>query len=205
MSLTGLSDALLALVPTYGPWLMGLATFLSCLALPVPVSLLMLTAGGFVASGDLAAGQITAAALAGAVAGDQLGFGIGRWGGEPLLARIGREPKAGKLIGKASAQMQRRGAAGVFLTRWLFSAVGPYVNFAAGATAFPWARFTFWGVAGEAVWVGLYIFMGYVFAGNIQAASDLAGSMLGILAGIAAMVGFGWWMLGAHRAEKGAG
>ena len=63
--MSGLSNWFMALVPTYGPWLLGLATFLSCLALPVPVSILMLTAGGFVASGDLSGWQITVAALAG--------------------------------------------------------------------------------------------------------------------------------------------
>lgn len=203
MSLSGLSDTLLALVPTYGPWLLGLATFLSCLALPVPVSLLMLTAGGFVASGDLIGWQVMGAALAGAVAGDQVGYRVGRYGGEPLLARIGRDPKLGKLVDRASDQMHRRGPLGVFLTRWLFSAVGPYVNFAAGSTGYSWSRFTIWGVAGEAVWVAVYITLGYVFAGNIQAASDLAGSMLGILAGVAAMLGFGYWLVSAMRAEKG--
>jgi membrane-associated protein len=200
---TALSDGLLALVPTYGVWLMAAVTFFSCLALPVPCSLLMLTAGGFVASGDLVGWQVTASALAGAVAGDQTGFAIGRFGGEPLLARIGRDPKAGKLIARAVDQMDRRGAVGVFFTRWLFSAVGPYVNFAAGATGWSWGRFTIWGVAGEAVWVGLYIALGYGFAGNIDAASDLAGSMLGILAGVAAMLGFGYWLVLSLRAEKG--
>ena len=200
--MSGFSNWLLALVPTYGPWLMGTATFLSCLALPVPVSILMLTAGGFVAAGDLSGWQITGSALAGAVAGDQAGFGIGRYGGERLLARIARDPTAGKLVARASEQMQRRGSIGVFLTRFLFSAVGPYVNFAAGATAFSWTRFTIWGVAGEAVWVGVYIALGYSFAGNMQAASDLAGSTLGILAGVAAMLVFGAWIMASMRAEK---
>ena len=149
--MSGLSNWFMALVPTYGPWLLGLATFLSCLALPVPVSILMLTAGGFVASGDLSGWQITVAALAvavavaGAVAGDQVGFGIGRIGGEPLMARIGRVAKAGKLVGRATAQMDRYGAAGVFLTRWLFPVPGPFVNFVAGATGFSRAKFTIWG------------------------------------------------------------
>ena len=195
--MNALSDWLLGLVPTYGPWLIGASTFLSCLALPVPVSILMLTAGGFVASGDLGALQIVVAALAGAVLGDQAGFRIGRIGGEPLLARMGRDPRTGRLIARAVDQMNRRGAIGIFLTRWLFSPVGPYANFAAGATGYAWPGFTLWGVLGEAVWVGLYIGLGYGFAGNIEAASDMAGSVLGILAGVAAMAGFGLWLVNA--------
>jgi membrane-associated protein len=48
-----MTDWLLALVPTYGPWLLLACTFLACLALPVPASVLMLGAGSFVAAGDL--------------------------------------------------------------------------------------------------------------------------------------------------------
>ena len=68
-----MSDYLLSLVPAWGPWLLAITTFLSCLALPVPASLMMITAGGFVASGDLVRWQIGAAALIGAVLGDQTG------------------------------------------------------------------------------------------------------------------------------------
>lgn len=90
--MNALSGWLLGLVPTYGPWLIGASTFLSCLALPVPVSILMLTAGGFVASGDLGALQIVVAALAGEVLGDQAGFRIGRIGGGPCWRGWGAIP-----------------------------------------------------------------------------------------------------------------
>ena len=84
-----MTDWLLALVPQYGVWLLAVCTFLSCLALPVPASILMLAAGGFVAAGDLSLTGSVAAALAGAVAGDQAGYFGGRWGGSGLLDRMG--------------------------------------------------------------------------------------------------------------------
>jgi membrane protein DedA with SNARE-associated domain len=56
-------DALLAAVPTHGVWLVAAVTFLSCLALPMPASLVMLTAGGFAAAGDLDLWQVLGAAL----------------------------------------------------------------------------------------------------------------------------------------------
>lgn len=194
---------LLALVPTYGLWLLALVTFLACLALPVPCSLLMLTAGGFAATGDLVLWQVVTSALGGAVAGDQLGYRIGARGGHPLLRRLGATPSRARLVARARDQMERRGAVGIFLSRWLFSAVGPWANFVAGAITYPWARFTLWAVVGEAVWVGLYCGLGFAFAENLQAASDLAGSVLGITAGVAAMLGFGWWLMANLRAERG--
>ncbi len=196
-----MTEYLLELVPTYGLWLLAVVTFLACLALPVPCSILMLTAGGFVASGDLVLWQVMGAALTGAVAGDQLGYRIGWVGGNGLLTRLSTNPKSGALIGRAVDQMNRRGALGIFLTRWLFAPVGPWANFAAGATAFNYIRFTLWAIAGEVVWVGLYVLLGYGFAGNIEAASEMAGSALGILAGVAAMLGFGYWLLIARRQD----
>jgi membrane protein DedA with SNARE-associated domain len=195
------TEYLLELVPTYGLWLLAVVTFLACLALPVPCSILMLTAGGFVASGDLVLWQVMGAALSGAVAGDQLGYRIGWVGGNGLLTRLSTNPKSGALIGRAVDQMNRRGALGIFLTRWLFAPVGPWANFAAGATAFNYIRFSLWAIAGEVVWVSLYVLLGYGFAGNIEAASEMAGSALGILAGVAAMLGFGYWLLIARRQD----
>lgn len=198
-----MTDWLLALVPTWGVWLMAFATFFSCLALPVPCSLLMLTAGGFAAAGDLDLYALLMGALAGAVAGDQAGYRLGALGGQPLLARMGRNPTRAALLARAARLMETRGAPGIFFTRWLFAPVGPYANFTAGALGWSWARFTIWGVLGEAVWVGLYCGLGYVFAGNIQAATDYAGSLLGILAGLAAMGAAAWWLMNSLRQDKG--
>ena len=194
-----MTDWLLALVPTYGLWLLASVTFLACLALPVPCSILMLTAGGFVATDDLVLWQVIVAALSGAVLGDQIGYRIGLIGGHGFLSRLAIHPTRGKLISRATDLMNTRGALGIFFTRWLFAPVGPWANFAAGATQFHWLRFTLWAIAGEAVWVSLYVLLGYSFAGNIEAASELAGSALGILAGVAAMLGFGYWLVMSRR------
>jgi membrane protein DedA with SNARE-associated domain len=164
----------------------------------------MLTAGGFAASGDLILWQVVAAALAGAVIGDQAGYQIGVWGGHPLLRRLSATPARERLVLRAMYQMKARGAVGIFFTRWLFTPVGPWANFAAGAMAYSWAAFTIWGALGEAVWVGLYCGLGYGFAGNIQAASDMAGSALGIMAGGAAMLAFGWWLVASLRQDRSA-
>ncbi len=194
-----MTEWLLALVPTYGLWLLASVTFLACLALPVPCSILMLTAGGFVASEDLVLWQVIMAALSGAILGDQIGYRIGLLGGHGFLARLAIHPTRGKLITRAVNLMNSRGALGIFFTRWLFAPVGPWANFAAGATKFHYLRFTFWAIAGEAVWVSLYVLLGYSFAGNIEAASEMAGSALGILAGAAAMLGFGYWLVMSRR------
>lgn len=199
-----MTDWLLALVPQYGLWLLAATTFFSCLALPFPASIMMLTAGGFVAAGDLALLPTFAAAAGGGIAGDQLGFWAGRKVGTPLLDRVRRDPARDKLLNKAILMLEAKGIVAVFLTRWLFSPLGPWVNLVTGSTGYGWHRFTAAGVAGEAVWSGLYVGMGYGFAGNITAASDMLGSVLGILAGGAAVVILGLWLRSALKAQRAA-
>ncbi|MFN4201797.1 MAG: DedA family protein [Tabrizicola sp.] len=191
-----MTDWLLGLVPQYGLWLLAATTFLSCLALPIPASILMLTAGGFAAAGDLVLWQAFAAAAAGGIAGDQLGFWAGRGLGTAVLSRLRADPARDRLLAKADAMMDRRGLVTVFLTRWLLSPLGPYVNVIAGSMRHPWARFTAAGVAGEAVWAGLYVGTGYGFAGNVAAANQAIGSALGMIGGAGAVVALGYWLFG---------
>ena len=193
-----MTDWILAAVPTYGPWLVGLVTYLSCLAMPVPASILMLVAGGFAAAGDLVLWQVAGAALAGAVAGDQTGYWLARTGGAGLLDRAASGAHAA-LVDRTARLIQARGAVAVFLSRWLVSPLGPYANLIAGATRFGWLRFTIAGVAGEAVWVGLYTGAGYAFGGNLAAATQFSGSILGFMAAGAVAVGLGWWLWHAAK------
>lgn len=197
-----MTEWLLALVPTYGLWLIGVTTLASCLALPIPASIIMLAAGGFAAAGDLVLWQVIVAALSGAVAGDQMGYLAGRHGGAPLLDRVAKAPARARIIDKARTTMQARGGIAVFLSRWLFSPLGPYVNLISGAMHHDWLRFTLWGILGELVWCGLYVFMGSMFAGNLSAASDMLGSILGLVATGTAVLGLGAWLLALARRER---
>jgi membrane protein DedA with SNARE-associated domain len=213
-----MTDWLLALVPTYGLWLIGTSTLAACLALPIPASVIMMAAGGFAAAGDLVLWQVMAAAFAGAVLGDQIGFAAGRKGGAPLLDRIGQKTASGAqgrqsskgravrgragAIQRARRTMQARGGWAIFLSRCLFSPLGPYVNLIAGALGHDWRRCTLRAVLGQAVWCGLYVVMGRAFGGNLAAASDTLGSALGLVASGAAVLALGAVLLAALRRER---
>lgn len=193
-----MTDWLLALVPTYGLWLIAASTFASCVALPIPASILMLAAGGFAASGDLVLGQVILAALSGAVIGDQIGFWLGRRGGAALVDRLSGGPR-GRLIGKARSLIERRGALAVFFSRWLFSPLGPYINLIGGAMRQSWGSFTLWAILGEALWCMIYILAGRAAGGNLTAASDMLASVLGLVATGTVVAGLGWWLLRLAR------
>ncbi|MFN4153180.1 MAG: DedA family protein [Paracoccaceae bacterium] len=195
-----MTDWLLSAVPTYGPWLVAVVTFMSCLAIPVPASMLMLAAGGFAASGDLSVWQVALAALLGALCGDQTGYWISHKGGAPLLDRVATGARA-QLLTRARAFVAARGTIAVFLSRWLISPLGPYANMIAGATRMRWLPFSIAAIAGELVWVGVYVGAGYTFGDNLEAATEFAGSILGFLAAGAIAAGLGWWLW--HLAKRG--
>jgi membrane protein DedA with SNARE-associated domain len=194
-----MSDFFLGLVSTYGTIIIALSTFLSCLALPIPASFVMLAGGAFVASGDLAAIPVVAAAFIGAVAGDQIGFRIGRVGGHRIEAWLTRAPARATALARARSLVTRWGIAGVFFSRWLVSPLGPWVNLIAGATDMSALRFTLAGAAGEAVWVALYVGLGFFFAANIGALSYVLGNAVAAVTAGAVAIGLGALLLASAR------
>lgn len=197
-----MSENVFELVTSYGAWVIFASAFLSCLALPIPTSLMMLTGGALVATGDLDLVTVTAAAYFGAVLGDQTGFFIGRFGGAPLIARLARAPSRAAVLGRARRLVEKRGGMGVFLSTWLFAPLGPWVNFIAGATRLGWARFSLADIAGETVWVVLYVGLGYGFASQVSVVAEVMGNIMGLLAALAVAGGASWWLRGALKAQK---
>jgi membrane protein DedA with SNARE-associated domain len=187
-------DALFAIVANYGGTALFVVTFLSCLAMPVPASLMMLTGGAFAASGDLVLTTAILSAYAGAVAGDQTGYLIGRSCAGPLERWASARRSRAFLLGRAQNSIEAWGGVGVFLSRWLVSPLGPYVNFAGGAGRMHWVRFSAWGAAGEAIWVGLYVGLGYAFAESLPAIAEFAADFNGVIAGAVVAVGIWLWL-----------
>ncbi|TBX27723.1 DedA family protein [Nioella sediminis] len=197
-----MTDTIFALVTSWGALVIFASSFLSCLALPIPTSLMMLSGGAFVAAGDLALWQVIAGAWGGAVLGDQTGYLIGRHGGAPLVERIARTPARRAVLNRARGLVDKRGGLGVFLSTWLFAPLGPWVNFIAGTTGLGWLRFTLWDVLGETIWVTIYVGLGYGFASQIEAVSDILGNAVGLLAGLAVAAAMAIWIRGALKAQK---
>jgi membrane-associated protein len=178
------TEFVLSLLAGWGLPVLALACLLSCLAIPVPTSLLMLAAGAFAAAGLVPLWGVVGAALAGAVVGDQAGFALGRLAGPAIQARLVRTPARARLMDRARDSMIGNGMLTVFLTRWLVSPLGPYVNLLAGAAAMSWGRFTLAAIAGEAVWVGLYVGLGQAFSGRIETVAALASDATGLITAI---------------------
>ena len=177
-----MTEAMLGLVPTYGPLAVFVATVLSCFGVPVPGALVLLAAGSFVASGEMALAAVLFGGLAGAIIGDQAGYWLGAYGGENIVLRLSRRHQFATALGAAKAFTLRWGGLSVFFSRWLVVPLGPPINLVAGLLGMSWLAFSLIGGLGEVVWVCGYIALGYAFSQSIVAISALLGDLAWFLA-----------------------
>lgn len=98
-----MTETLLGLVPTFGPLAVFAATLLGCFGFPVPGSLVLLAAGSFVASGEMALAAVLFGGLAGAIIGDQAGYWLGAYGGDAIVQRLSRRHQFAAGLGAARA------------------------------------------------------------------------------------------------------
>jgi membrane protein DedA with SNARE-associated domain len=190
-----ITDQVLAALLVYGlPVLFGVILICS-VGIPFPVSLMLVAAGSFVEQGEMKLWQVVAVASVAAVLGDQIAYGLSRWGGRRLINRISRRIGAEAKIKEAETLTKRWSGAGIFFTRWLVTALGPWVNVASGIAAYPWRRFLLWDVLGEVLWVILYLGIGYAFSNRVQAIAEILGNLTWATVGLIVTVILGWELL----------
>ncbi|MEX0955801.1 MAG: DedA family protein [Rhizobiaceae bacterium] len=194
-----MSAELLDLFAVYGLSAVFLILALGQFGAPLPTSILLMTLGALLVEGGISPTEAFLWSICGAVLGDQLGFAVGRFGGQRLRDYVSDRPKLSERLAKAEAYSARWGAPGVFLTRWLFSPLGPMVNLVSGLAGLRWPVFLFWDVAGEAIWVGGYLAIGYAFSSSISAIADVIANAAWLLAALAVTVVLGWRVLKAAR------
>ncbi|OED43985.1 hypothetical protein AB833_02560 [Chromatiales bacterium (ex Bugula neritina AB1)] len=199
-----MTDTFFALIPVYGLWIVLLSVTLSCVALPIPSSLMVMAAGGFASAGDLAFWQLVAFSFVGFVFGDQIVYWTGRWASVSVIARFSRQPKTAAVVASAQALFERNGLASVFVSRTLLSPLGPYVGYLSGALRVSWPKFTFSAIAGALVWSVGYAALGFIFSDQIGQIASLIKRSIGlIMTGSVAIGGIVWLRL-AYARRHGA-
>ncbi|HSP24915.1 MAG TPA: DedA family protein [Saliniramus sp.] len=197
-----MTEALMLFVSDYGALALFVILAINCLGVPFPTSLIMLAAGSLVEQGEMALLPVLAGSIAGAVVGDQLGYLVGRLGGDRAARPLASRLKAEAAIARAEAFMQKWGGMGVFLTRWLLSPLGPYVNLVAGMTRYSWPSFSFWDLLGESLWVVGYVMLGVTFSRSVQNLASVLGNFTWFLVFAAATLFLGWKVIGFLRRRQ---
>jgi undecaprenyl-diphosphatase len=122
--------------------------------LPLPGETALITAGALVAAGHLSLPLVILVAALAAIAGDTLGYWLGRRGGRALLLRDGFGATHRRhAVARADRFFTRYGTATVFLGRWV-PGVRIVAAVMAGAARMPWPRFAAANAAGAFAWAG---------------------------------------------------
>lgn len=194
-----MTDALLALIPLYGLGLLFVCLVLSCLALPVPSSLLVMASGGFAAAGDFTLGELVLVVYVGFLIGDQIAY-WGAWHlGASLLRRERLPSRVAMQVANGQALLERYGVFAVLITRTVLSPLGPYVSFACGALKLPWLRFSLASATGAVVWTCGYAGIGYVLSGQVAVITMVIENAVGTLVTGALVAAQLWWLIGRYR------
>jgi membrane protein DedA with SNARE-associated domain len=186
------NDQLLEWLSIYGlPAYFGILV-ISSAGIPFPITLMLVVVGSFVEQGEMQLWKVLLLGSAGAVIGDQIGFGVGRFGGRRLVSRLTKRVGGENSVKRAEEFTRRWGSVGIFFSRWLVTPLGPWLNLTSGATGYPWVRFIFWDVLGEVLWVFLYVMLGRIFSDRVQYIADLMGNLSWGFVGIVAAAFLGW-------------
>ncbi|MGH9164858.1 MAG: DedA family protein, partial [Acidimicrobiales bacterium] len=149
---------------------------------------LALLAGGYIAQqGHAELWAMMALAAVGAIAGDSIGYEIGRHFGEGLQhSRLGRRVGSARWD-RAASYLEKRGGRAVLVGRFvgLLRALVPAL---AGAARMPYRRFLAWNALGAVIWAPGTVLAGYAAGSSYRRVERYAGRAGLILAGAAAAV-----------------
>ncbi len=197
-----LSDQLLAALVQYGLPALFVVILVASAGVPLPATLLLVTAGSFVQQGDFSYWWVVGLTLVAAVLGDNIGYWIGRRGGRPLAVRLSRWIGGEQRLEDAEAAARRWGGVGIFLSRWLLTPIGPTLNLASGVATYSWPAFFGYDLAGEILWVTAYVGIGRIFSDRVQALADLLGDVTWAAVGIVAVAILGWKLLAHYHGNE---
>jgi membrane protein DedA with SNARE-associated domain len=176
-------DALDHLLGEYGYGLVLVVIMLEAMGVPLPGESMIIGAAIFAATtGKLQIEWVIAAAVVGAIMGDNFGYLIGRQLGIPLLRRYGRH------VGLTDQRLD--------LGRWLFSKQGgkvvffgrfiallrTFVALFAGATGMEWKTFLLWNAVGGVVWASAYGVAAYLLGDVMRRMQGSVGIAVGVVA-----------------------
>jgi membrane protein DedA with SNARE-associated domain len=178
------------LIASYGYWGIAGVVGLESMGVPLPGETVLIAAATWAGlTHQLRIEFVIAAAAAGAIIGDSIGFWIGRQIGFPLLLRHGHyigltEPrlKLGQYL------FLRHGGKVVFFGRFV-ALLRTLAAFLAGVNRMSWPRFLAFNASGGIVWATVFGVGGYVFGTSLHPVTGHLGIALLVLGVMAAVAG----------------
>ena len=178
--MSNLLTLLLTFLQSYGYLALWITVYVAAVGIPIPVTLLLLAAGAFAALGDFNFVVLFIISFSALVCGDTTGYWIGRIWGSKVLNWIERSKRWNHFIppqriAQSRQYFRHRGGWAIFLSRFLFSALGGIINLLSGSELYPYRYFLTLDSSGEALGAIIPLSLGYVFGASWEAVGDVLG------------------------------
>lgn len=167
--LPGIFHTLAPVLGHYGYLAVAGFVFLEDFGVPVPGETILIAAAVYAGAGRLNIVVVALVAFLAAVLGDNVGFGIGTYGGRPLASRVGRYVfLTEERLDRAQAWFTRHGPKVVAIARFV-EGLRQANGIVAGITRMHWLTFVAFNALGAALWVGVWTGIGYASGSHINA------------------------------------
>jgi membrane protein DedA with SNARE-associated domain len=203
-----LPGVLHSLEPTlnrFGYLALGLV-FLEDFGVPVPGETVLIISAVYAGTGRLSIWLVALIAFLAAILGDNVGFGIGHFGGRPLAERYGKyillTPER---LDKTASFFDRHGGKVIVIARFV-EGLRQANGIIAGITGMHWRKFLPFNMLGAALWVGVWVSIGYFSGSNIDSIYRTATRYQAFFAIAVGLLIVAWivWRVWKHRRERRA-
>jgi membrane protein DedA with SNARE-associated domain len=163
--LPGFLNSLAGPLDHYGLWAIFLLVLLEDFGVPVPGETALIAGAVYAGSGRLNVVAVGCVGFLAAILGDNIGYGIGRFGGRALALRWGKYVfLTEERLDKAQDFFDRQGGKIIVIARFI-EGLRQANGIIAGIAEMHWLRFLAFNMLGAALWVGTWVSAGY-FAGQ---------------------------------------
>ncbi|MFJ4952438.1 DedA family protein [Streptomyces sp. NPDC088760] len=153
----------------YGYWAVGAVIFVEDFGVPAPGETILLAAGVYAGAGRLNVVAVGVIAFVAAVAGDNVGYLIGRAGGRAFVHRWGKYVFLTPKRFEAAEQFFARHGGKIVTVARFVEGLRQANGIIAGTTGMRWRRFLTFNALGAALWVGLWTTLAYLAGSHITA------------------------------------
>jgi membrane protein DedA with SNARE-associated domain len=164
-ALPGIFGTLAPILNNYGYFAVGGLVLVEDFGIPVPGETILIAASLYAGAGRLNVVAVGIIAWICAVLGDNIGFLIGHFGGRRLALKYGKYVfLTSARLDKAEHFFEHHGGKIIVAARFI-EGLRQANGIVAGITGMHWKRFIPFNALGAALWVGLWVSVGYL-AGN---------------------------------------
>jgi membrane-associated protein len=169
----------------------------------VPGDVILAMGGVYAGRGSLSLPVVIACGVPAALAGETVGYALGRRYGMRLLSALPVIGRFESRVDRVAGTIERRGGMAIVLGRFATGVAG-LVPFVAGTSGVRWRTFLLFMIPTTSLWAVGVILLGFVVGNNVERIDDILSTIGWAGLAVVAAVGAGWWIVRRRRARANA-